>query len=340
MTLKIDTANLRVGNIASVVPVLCDLGVNVDAALDHVGLHASIFDNPEMLIPYSAYDELLALGITESGCNHLGLLVGASSPNLGLPGFLMMNAPTARAGLLDIISCLTRIDSGGVAELSENSGVATLAYSVVVLNLRCADHLCDTAIAIAYGALFRLIGSEFAPIEIRLPRRRPLDPGPFRSFFSRGYLRFDAHEAAIDFPASHLDAPNVKADPALYQFFKHLISQEIPADTSIAEHLKHVLPNLVRHQKVNSQVISRLYRIPPRTLARRLAEENVTLHSLIEDARFEVAQQLLKDTDLQLTEIAANLYYSDASAFTRAFRRKLQMTPSGWRNGHHQVPTF
>ncbi len=47
-----------------------------------------------------------------------------------------------------------------------------------------------------------------------------------------------------------------------------------------------------------------------------------------------IARQLLEDTVMPLGEIAAALGYSEASAFTRAFRRWSGETPKAWRTRH------
>ena len=51
------------------------------------------------------------------------------------------------------------------------------------------------------------------------------------------------------------------------------------------------------------------------------------------EIRFEIARQLLQDTEVSLGQIAAALCYSEASAFTRAFRGWSGLTPSAWRAG-------
>ena len=47
--------------------------------------------------------------------------------------------------------------------------------------------------------------------------------------------------------------------------------------------------------------------------------------------KLQMARQLLAATDLPVREIAAMLSYSDAAAFTRAFRSRAGSTPAGWR---------
>jgi AraC-like DNA-binding protein len=58
--------------------------------------------------------------------------------------------------------------------------------------------------------------------------------------------------------------------------------------------------------------------------------------AITNEIRFEIARQLLQDTQASLAQIAAALGYSEASAFTRAFRRWSGRTPTAWRTeGRH-----
>jgi len=54
----------------------------------------------------------------------------------------------------------------------------------------------------------------------------------------------------------------------------------------------------------------------------------------LSEIRFEIARQLLGDTKVPLGQIAAALGYTEAGAFTRAFRRWSGQTPGAWRKAH------
>ena len=54
--------------------------------------------------------------------------------------------------------------------------------------------------------------------------------------------------------------------------------------------------------------------------------------AITNEIRFEIARQLLTDTRVPLAQIAAALGYSEASAFTRAFRRWSGQAPTTWRD--------
>ena len=70
------------------------------------------------------------------------------------------------------------------------------------------------------------------------------------------------------------------------------------------------------------------------TLARRLKPYGVGFRELVDECRYEVAREMLANSGLDVSHIAAMLDYADASAFTRAFKRWSGMTPARWRSKH------
>jgi len=62
--------------------------------------------------------------------------------------------------------------------------------------------------------------------------------------------------------------------------------------------------------------------------------EGLAFRQVADDIRFEIARELVGNTDMALGQIAAVLRYSELSAFTRAFRRWSGQTPSVWRSTH------
>lgn len=77
--------------------------------------------------------------------------------------------------------------------------------------------------------------------------------------------------------------------------------------------------------------IASLFALHERTLRRRLREEGVTVRDLVSEVRRELAEHLLRDTDLTVTEVADILAYSDSTVFARAFRSWTRKNPRDWR---------
>jgi AraC-like DNA-binding protein len=68
-----------------------------------------------------------------------------------------------------------------------------------------------------------------------------------------------------------------------------------------------------------------------RTLDRRLQRHGVYYRDLLDAVRHEAACQLLRDTRLQVQQIAESLRYSSAANFSTAFRRWTGLSPMDFR---------
>ena len=72
-----------------------------------------------------------------------------------------------------------------------------------------------------------------------------------------------------------------------------------------------------------------------RTLQRRFDAVGVTFRDLVAEQRLEVASRLLRETGLSVAVIATAVGYSDATAFSRAFRRRIGQAPSDFRQARN-----
>ena len=68
-----------------------------------------------------------------------------------------------------------------------------------------------------------------------------------------------------------------------------------------------------------------------RTFQRRLAEHGLIFSDMVEYVRNEAAVVLLTRTTAKIIDIALAIGYSEATSFTRAFRRRMGMSPRTYR---------
>jgi AraC-like DNA-binding protein len=89
-------------------------------------------------------------------------------------------------------------------------------------------------------------------------------------------------------------------------------------------------PWLTSH-RCSVDAMANLLAMNRRTFYRCLKSRGTSYRALANEIRFDVACFLLKDTEMSLSQIAAALGYSEASAFTHAFRGCSGQAPSVWR---------
>ena len=114
----------------------------------------------------------------------------------------------------------------------------------------------------------------------------------------------------------------------------------IPVDTAApdAEDFADALRRLLRTELLSSDCsvaeVAERCMIHRRTLSRRLRAEGTAFRRLSDEVRFDIACRLLGNRKMTFAQIATTLGFSEASAFTRAFRRWSGQTPTAWRAGH------
>jgi len=324
---------LRVDMLRRVPAVLRELGLDPDATIAGIGVDPRIFDDPANEIPIASLGRLLRVAAARSGCAHVGLLIGARSglEEQGLLGMLVRNSPDVGTALLNLTAHLHLRDRGAVAPLLVSDGVASMGYEIYQPKVEASDQIGDAAMAMGANILRALCGRGWRPSEVLFAHRAPADLRQHRRFFDAP-LHFDADRTALIFPATWLERRTSGADPVLFDALqKRIDALEGRVRADLPTELRRMLRVILLTGKGSVGELADRLGVHRRTLNRRLQARGTSLHRLVEEIRSEIARQLVENTRMSLTDIAATLGYADASAFTRAFRRWTGELPSVWR---------
>jgi AraC-like DNA-binding protein len=138
--------------------------------------------------------------------------------------------------------------------------------------------------------------------------------------------------SGIVFEASWLDHAIAGADPNLRELVMQAISQTGANSTmGFVDVVRGALHQMVLSGASSAENVALLFGMHERTLRKRLTAERTSLQQLVSQTRFELAKQLLENTELPLSEIASALRYADAAVFSRAFRGWSKTSPREWR---------
>jgi AraC-like DNA-binding protein len=321
--------------------VLQELGCDPERLLAESGFEPSWLDDETNSVAFRALGDLFERGMRATGCPHLALLVAERfDPSaLGETARLMANSPTVGGALRTLILRFHLLDEGAVPMLlPATRGRAILAHSIYTRDVPVLDQFADLAIGIGVKLLRGLCGNAFHPLRVSLPHRPPADPSPYQRILGPN-VTFNAELAAIVFAASWLDRPVLGGDAAR---LAQLRAPVAPEPTTPAMPLSHLVRRALRPMvftgTATESAAARLFSLHPRSLRRQLSTEGETFLGLLNETRLGIAQQLLRDTDLCVAEIAVAMHYSDATALARAFRARVGISPTGWRKRERTRP--
>ena len=105
-----------------------------------------------------------------------------------------------------------------------------------------------------------------------------------------------------------------------------------------APRTQHALRHALQRGTPSMAAVAAELAIHPRTLRRRLAEEQTSFEALCDALRYAAAREYLELTDLPMSEISAALAYASPGVFAEAFRRWSGLSPTAWRRQNHAAP--
>ena len=323
----------RVGPLVHVPALLKELGVAPETVLCEEGIDPMLLADPENTIGFTPLGSLLTRCAATTGCAHFGLLLGKRSgvDALGLIGLLASHAPNLGTALRDLILHMHLNDRGAVPLLSVEGECAFLGYSVYHPRVESTRHIYDGVMAVVRNVMRTLCGPDWRPSEVIFSHSRPPDLKPFQNHFQAS-LRFDAPRTGLLFPAHCLKHYLPGSNPKLRRLLEDRVAAlEAEGAGDLVAQVRRILHNLVLDGHGSLGEVAQIFAVHRRTLNRRLRERGLTFKRLLDEVRYEIACQLLADTDLSVVELAAVLGYADDTAFSRAFRRWSGSPPTAWR---------
>lgn len=247
-------------------------------------------------------------------------------------GPLLGSAASVGEAVGQLLQLLPYLQEGGVRARIERHGLEAILIGQVVLSDPPAfDQQLDHLAAAAVGLLRGLTSPDWTPDAVYLTRRRPRSTTAHEAFFGAPVL-FGQETTAVAFRAGLLDRPVARANLELNRILYARLSERTRlAGDGLAEQVRDRIWRGLGDRWRGEAGVAADLGMPLRTLQRRLAGEGRPFRRLLEETRLELAQRLMRHSDLPLSDIAAALGYAEPAIFTRFFRRCAGRTPGDWR---------
>jgi AraC-like DNA-binding protein len=105
---------------------------------------------------------------------------------------------------------------------------------------------------------------------------------------------------------------------------------------SFSERIRRLLRRYLTEEMPSLEAVSDMLATTPQTLRRRLQREGQGYQMIKDALRRDVAVEFLTQSELPLLEVAAQVGFSEASTFHRAFKAWTGLTPGAYRQAHNE----
>jgi AraC-like DNA-binding protein len=311
-----------------------------EASLDPQG--AALLSNGHAFTSVEQLDALTsaAVRLTHDAAFGLHWAERSSTSQFDLLSLLIATAPSLRTGLMSVMRIQPVLGDRPEIELREEAGAAHLRFSPLAVSPEGTRVRSDLYVA-SFVHLLQLLAAGYTsePLQrIAFAHARPSYSDEYERLFQRP-VEFAQESTGIVFRAELLERKLGAPNPALYLELDrqaHNLCERLLSDDSVrsrvAQYIRESLPELPGMPQA-----ANVLGLSERSLRRRLAEEGCTYSSLAETIRLELARQRLNDATRPLKEIAAELGFSEISAFHRAFKRWTGHTPAEFRSRRTRI---
>ncbi|NIB41603.1 AraC family transcriptional regulator [Pseudomaricurvus alkylphenolicus] len=187
----------------------------------------------------------------------------------------------------------------------------------------------------AYRIALEALGQHLPLHQVEFKHAKPTSTEAYEEIF-RCPAKFSAPFNRFAFDKQWINSPLQQSDPETSRVFSgqcQKISQMLSSQYSFTELVRYHLMNF-RDRAPTLDSIASILNATPRTIQRRLAKEGKSFQELLDDVRISVSTEYLTTTKLTIEEIAARVGYSDAAAFSNAFKRWKGVSPLAYRKSH------
>lgn len=197
---------------------------------------------------------------------------------------------------------------------------------------QCMQFMIDRDLSAGWCIASDALGKQLPLTAVEFRHNRPQYADAYETLF-KSPVSFGAERNRYRFDATWLNHALPEAAPETSRVFTNQcrsIAQSLQARNSFAEHIRYFLMDSEQNPP-SLETISRATNTSPRTIQRRLSAEGTHFQEVLDDVRLNVASEFLLTTSLSMEKIAEKLGYSDAAAFSNAFKRMTGTTPSAFR---------
>ena len=313
-----------------------DDSVDKDALLRTVGLERGEPVDPSRMLSAAEYYGFLErvaradpLGIT------LALRAGAAMrcDDYGAFGLAWKSATTLR-GSYDraerYARVLTSVSTYEVKPTADGAFMQLHRDGERSLGMRLSN---EATIASIVSISRQVASAPFRPLAVYFKHVAPASLEHHEAYFGCP-VHFGTERDALLVSMESLRTANKLGDPGLSRFFEGHLDAEIEAIGDAAALDRRVIGQVGASLSEGVPALSDVARslgMSARTLQRRLEEQGLAYQRLVDEARRQLADRLLRRTDFSLIEVAFMTGFSGQSAFNRAFKRWAGQTPRAYR---------
>jgi len=311
----------------------------VERALKDVGLTRTLLEGPSVPMPIRYHAQLLETISDKIGERHLGAIMAKDFAYASLNRPDPFSNYALGASRLDIAlqraaRSLPFLQSGTEMRTRTEGSSLVLSFGVHFEKSIGAQLLEQEVPSILIALVRPYLGANWVPDWIEFPAEHRLQKVALARLFGTE-VRADAELPGIAIPIAQLQTPTRLDEDGRVQMTAAGIERlrlNRPPRTH-AETVRQALRMQLNNGSASVDDVAESLGVGVRTLQRQLRTEDVSFKEIALSEQISRAKMLLSENDLNLSQIAFYLGFTEVNSFRRAFRTWFGQSPTQFRSG-------
>jgi AraC-like DNA-binding protein len=316
-------------------------GCDLSSELVRLGVTDEQLESPQARVPLRVEHQLLLRALQETGDPLFGLHMGERiRPRfMGELGYASMSGSNLRQAI-DLMVPFQRVTTEfAEAEVRREGDQVHLLWHTAFDEPLTTRHRVEAFFvgAVTFGRW--ISGTNENPVAVHFRHPMPVtDDVEYQRVF-RCPVLFGQAENRVILDEKLLDLPMKDADPEVHHIMRNRLQQAVTrylARDNLLDQVRMEIRRQLERTIPQVENVAEGLDMKPWTLRRRLRAENTDFSTVLEEERRALASDWLIHSDRSVSQIAADLGYSEQSAFNRAFKRWFDTTPVAYRQEHQK----
>ncbi|WP_296257839.1 MULTISPECIES: AraC family transcriptional regulator [unclassified Pseudomonas] len=268
--------------------------------------------------------------VRETADPYFGLKVASQirPSTFSVVGYAMSCSATLGNALHRFARYAKLISNSATVTLTEGPGKLSLSFNFDTGGAPPIFHTVDTVMAGLVCFSSWIAGKQVVPHEVHFRHERPANMKAYTKIL-KCPIHFEQADDCIVFNSCDMTRPILSADEQLAALLDSMaVTQMAQLSERFSKKVRDCLVKQFSEGEISRRGTAELMHMTERTLLRRLKDENTTFQEVLDRLREELAYEYLRSSDVTVQTVSSMLGFSDASTFSRAFKRWTGRRPS------------
>jgi AraC-like DNA-binding protein len=323
--------------VAYVRDYLLDREVDPDLVFSKCGIPSKNSEDYDVPIPVHQIALVLELAAEVTDNPRMGMNMGQQYHYEA--GSLLIMAVLAAPNVAAGLKCLNQydkyVDTGITTTFNFDSATAQFSSDIIAPESVKLDQLNEYLITFLVRTLNIATRKNMPLQQVSLRHKSDRNVKALEAFFDAP-VKFSQTSNKLYFDRDYLQQRFLSSNSLLFDVLTNALDTYFSPSAETSDFVDRVSREIIRcgpDESPTAENIAQRLAISPRTLRRRLADEEHSFQGAKNLAREKRAKYYLGHTNMSLSEISFELGYSEMSAFSRAFRTWRGVTPQAYRDG-------